>query len=262
MRANEPTDQASRWSSAANDQNQFLMLKLDKMALIESIGFGKFHKGKKGNNAKVPKSIILPYYQLQSLFLSFCLVVHVCNLKEFKIYAGPSVDNLHLILHTGLNNDTVPESFPPDYSLSGLPDSLPFPVLFLKIVPLAAWGSNFNFSIWYVEIKGWDSTGSAAGVDLVKAALDEYNRTREIETTRLILKFLRQHSHKEALLALQASSGVQLEAPEVTQLHSLITHRQFQEAESLLLAMYAKDPTIFDQYLHESVPYKVQWTRL
>ena len=41
-----PTDQASRWSSAANDQNQFIILKLDKLSLIESIGFGKFHKGK------------------------------------------------------------------------------------------------------------------------------------------------------------------------------------------------------------------------
>lgn len=45
IRHNQSTDQASRWSSAANDQNQFILLKLDKMALLESIGFGKFHKG-------------------------------------------------------------------------------------------------------------------------------------------------------------------------------------------------------------------------
>lgn len=47
VRYNDPTDQASRWSSAANDQNQFLLIKLDKMAMMESIGFGKFHKGKR-----------------------------------------------------------------------------------------------------------------------------------------------------------------------------------------------------------------------
>lgn len=34
VRTNEPTEQASRWSSAANDQNQFLLLKLDRLALL------------------------------------------------------------------------------------------------------------------------------------------------------------------------------------------------------------------------------------
>jgi len=29
-----------------------------------------------------------------------------------------------------------------------------FPCLYIKIVPLVAWGTNFNFSIWYVELKG------------------------------------------------------------------------------------------------------------
>ena len=59
VRLNCPADQASRWSSASNDQNQFLLLEiLDEaeqmgpqggsgMALLESIGFGKFQKGKR-----------------------------------------------------------------------------------------------------------------------------------------------------------------------------------------------------------------------
>jgi muskelin len=47
VRVNQPNDQASRWSSAANDQNQFLLLKLDRMALLEAVSFGKFHKGNK-----------------------------------------------------------------------------------------------------------------------------------------------------------------------------------------------------------------------
>ena len=29
-----------------------------------------------------------------------------------------------------------------------------FPCLYIKIVPLVAWGTNFNFSIWYVELRG------------------------------------------------------------------------------------------------------------
>jgi len=59
VRVNCPADQASRWSSASNDQSQFLILEILEepqteqeqklncgMALLESIGFGKFHKGK------------------------------------------------------------------------------------------------------------------------------------------------------------------------------------------------------------------------
>lgn len=29
-----------------------------------------------------------------------------------------------------------------------------FPVRYIKIVPLSAFGANFNYSIWYIEIKG------------------------------------------------------------------------------------------------------------
>lgn len=221
------------------------------MAILESIGFGKFHKGKG---------------VLSLIALANLPVVHVCNLKEFKVFAGPSLDNLHLILHTGLNNDTLPESFPPNYSLASLP---PFPVQYLKIVPLAAWGSNFNFSIWYVELKGWEDSALSAsssnnhtGTALVQAALGEYTRTKEVQTTRLILKFLRQHHHLDAFNSLQSSSGIQLEAPVVTQLHALLAKNQLQQAEQLLIDLYAHDPRIFDQYLHEHVPYTVQWNKM
>jgi hypothetical protein len=188
----------------------------------------------------------------------------VCNLKEFKVFAGPSLDNLHLILHTGLNNDTLPESFPPNYSLSKLP---PFPVQFIKIVPLAAWGSNFNFSIWYIELKGWEDGANnnetgAANCNLVQATWEEYQREREIQTTRLILKYLRQHNHQEAFNSLQATSKIQLEAPVVTQLHTLLAQNQLQQAEQLLIDLYAHDPHIFDQYLHEHVPYTAHWNRM
>lgn len=196
-----------------------------------------------------------------SISLILTSIVHVCNLKEFKVYAGPTLDSLHLILHTGLNNDTVPESFPPDYSLSGLPDKLPFPVRFVKIVPLAAWGSNFNFSIWYIELRGWADTLDPTS-NLVRAAMDEYNRVKEEETTRLVLKFLRQHRHTAAFTALQSDVPVQLEAPAVTQLHTLISQNRLTEAEALLVDLYTQDPAVFDQFLQTSVPYEVHWTRL
>lgn len=180
------------------------------------------------------------------------------------MYAGPTLDNLNLILHTGLSNDTTPESFPPDYTLSPSNSNLPFPVMFLKIVPLAAWGSNFNFSIWYIELRGWVDNDTVDDVNggLVQAALEEYTQANDIETTRLILKFLRQHGHQEAYQSLQNRTGIQLEAPLVTQLHQLITQNHLKEAENLLLNIYTTNPEIFDQYLHENVPYQAHWTQL
>lgn len=191
------------------------------------------------------------------------------------MFAGPTLDNLHLILHTGLNNDTQPESFPPNYSLS--PHVPPFPIQFIKIVPLAAWGSNFNFSIWYIELKGWEDSGNFDNTpsttttngtvaynnnSLVQAALSEYKRAKEVQTTRLILKFLRQNRHLEAFDSLQKSSKINLEAPIVTQLHSLLAQNHLQQAEQLLIDLFAQDPHIFDQYLHENVPYTVQWKKM
>lgn len=180
------------------------------------------------------------------------------------MFAGPSLNNLHQLLHTGLNNDTTPESFPPDYSLSGLPDNQPFPIQFLKIVPLAAWGSNFNFSIWYIELRGWEGqvTDNSPSSLLVKATLEEYNRCKELQTTRLILKFLRQHTHLEAFNSLQTNSGIKLEAPVVTQLHNLISQNLFKDAEALLINLFNENPKIFNQYLHENVPYEVHWLKL
>ena len=185
-------------------------------------------------------------------------------MKEFKVFAGPNLNSLHLLLHTGLNNDTISESFPPDYSLSGLPDKQPFPIQYIKIVPLAAWGSNFNFSIWYIESRGWESSVdvSCPSSQLVKATLEEYNKIKEQETTRLILKFLRQNNHQDAFTALQNNSGFQLEAPVVTQLHNLIKQNCFIEVEQLLIDLFNHNQQIFDQYLHENVSYQVQWTKV
>lgn len=57
------------------------MVKLERMAVIQTITFGKFHKA------------------------------HVCNLKEFKVYGGVSPDSLVELLHAGLRNDPEPETF-------------------------------------------------------------------------------------------------------------------------------------------------------
>ena len=42
---NAKTDQSSRWSSAANNNGQFITLALENVAILQTITFGKFHKG-------------------------------------------------------------------------------------------------------------------------------------------------------------------------------------------------------------------------
>ena len=82
IRVEAPLDQASRWSSPLNDQHQFLLLKLERPALVRSISFGKFCKS------------------------------HVCNLKEFRVLAGSGPAQMFEVLHSGLRNDTETETFP------------------------------------------------------------------------------------------------------------------------------------------------------
>ena len=45
-----------------------------------------------------------------------------------------------------------------------------FPCNFIKVVPLMAWGANFNFSIWHVELRG------VSDAQVVTPALQEYTR--------------------------------------------------------------------------------------
>lgn len=188
--------------------------------------------------------------------------MHVCNLREFKVYAGPDLDSLHLIVHSGLSNDTEPESFPPDWSLAQRGASvsaapLECPVQYIKIVPIAAWGSNFNFSIWFVELRGWDAE------EPVESALQAFRAAKETATTRLVLKFLRDRGHDDAFHALQQQTACALEDPVATRLHQLLLHSTtLPDAEALLQTLFLQNPQIFDEYIHNHVSYVANWTRL
>jgi hypothetical protein len=59
---------------------------------------------------------------------------HPCNMKEFKIYVGLNPDHMIQVLHAGLRDDAVPETF----SITHVNrDGVPFPTRFIKIVPLS-----------------------------------------------------------------------------------------------------------------------------
>lgn len=76
--------------------------------------------------------------------------VHVCNLKEFKVYGGLELGNMTELLHSGLRNDSEPETF----QLKFVANGVQVPIKYIKIVPLLAWGANFNFSIWSIALAG------------------------------------------------------------------------------------------------------------
>ncbi|WUR04274.1 muskelin-like protein [Vairimorpha necatrix] len=113
-----PSDVNLRWSTTTNDHRQYLILEYDP-SIVSTITFGKFNK------------------------------IHVCNIKEMKI--SVSFDNKKYIeiFYGGLKNDTINEThnllyYNGEYIISK----------YMKIEPLASWGMNFNYTIWYVELKG------------------------------------------------------------------------------------------------------------
>nr|KAJ3410527.1 Muskelin 1, intracellular mediator containing kelch motif [Polyrhizophydium stewartii] len=217
---NKPQDQSSRWSSGSNNQMQHITLKLDKKAIVQTITFGKYHK------------------------------VHVCNLKEFKVYGGLTPDNMLELLHSGLRNDSEQETF----SLKHVANGVVFPCQYIRIVPLLAWGANFNFSIWYIELRG------VANQEIVEQALWQYSSYRETEVIRLCLKHFRQRNILDSFQRLQEHANMQLEDPLLTDLHRhLVFNGDFDGAEELLIRAAARN--LFEDYI-SCYPYKPIWRRI
>jgi hypothetical protein len=46
--------------------------------------------------------------------------VHVCNLKEFKVYGGLTPNNMTELLHSGLKNDSEKETFALKHKANGV----------------------------------------------------------------------------------------------------------------------------------------------
>ncbi|KAF8931491.1 hypothetical protein BGZ58_007592 [Dissophora ornata] len=150
----------------------------------------------------------------------------------------------------GLRNDSEPETF----LLKHKTNSVVFPCQYIKIVPLMAWGPNFNFSVWHVEVKGIPDP------ELVQETYFQYINFRETESVRLCLKHFRQRKLFEAFKALQDRTGIQLEDPLLTRLHQeLVVRGNFKRAEQLM--MEAAGRGLFDDYI-QSYDYKPIWKRL
>jgi len=177
-----PKEQSSRWSSGSNIPPQWILLKLERPAIVTAITFGKFEKP------------------------------HVCNPKRLKIFVGMDENSFMEVLDTNLKNDSTEETFHVKHTLNKayLPSTL------IKIQPIQSWGNNFNYSIWYIELKGDDNHR------IVSHSIQLMNEDRERETIRLCLKHFREHNYLEAFESLEKRTRVQLEDTVITQLHTTL----------------------------------------
>ncbi|XP_034835411.1 LOW QUALITY PROTEIN: muskelin [Maniola hyperantus] len=192
---NNPPDQMSRWFTDSTTPSQFIMLKLEAPAIVESIIFGKYIKG------------------------------HVSDLKKFQIFGGTDENNLSLLLTAGLKMDHVAETFKLRHRTS---DGLYLPVRYIKIVPLQSWGPAYNYTIWYVELQG------KIHDDLINSAMDTINLRKEEEAVRILLKHLRRRRYKDAFEALSRESGVRLEGAAQARLwNALVEHGDYERAETI-----------------------------
>ncbi|KAF8514139.1 hypothetical protein JB92DRAFT_2920225 [Gautieria morchelliformis] len=160
------------------------------------------------------------------------------------------MDNMTLVLHSGLNNDTKAETF----NLQRTDEAgLLNPVRFVKIVPISAHSPSFNTSIWHVSFLGVNDSV------VVSRAEEAYASYKETTAIRHVLKYLRQRRHLASFRALQSRTGFMLEHPVVTKVHDNLMSGNWSTVESLLET--AADEGLFDDCIQACDP-KALWCRL
>lgn len=217
-----PMDQSSRWSGAyPGNAKQWIILRLETLVVLKSITFGKFYKP------------------------------HPCNMKEFKLFVGVNEEHMSEVLHSGLKNDSISETFPIKHVNKA---GVCFPTRYVKIVPFSAHGQSFHTSIWHVAMTGITDPA------YVEQVLLRYDKYRETAVLRHLLKHLRQRRLLTPYESIISRSGIQFEHPLITQLHeSIVLRGDWQRAEQLVSIM--SKAGLFDSYLHASQPHAV-WKRL
>lgn len=78
-----------------------------------------------------------------------------------KIHLSYIISILYVLLicFSGLSNNSELETFNLRHTLD---NSSMIPVRYIKLEPLESWGSNFNYSLWYVELHGIDEPNLVA----------------------------------------------------------------------------------------------------
>ncbi|XP_033208683.1 muskelin isoform X2 [Belonocnema kinseyi] len=218
----KPSDQTSRWSSDNDNHPQYLVLKLQQPAIVQTITFGKYEK------------------------------THVCNIKKFKVYGGLEEENMMELLESGLKNDSTPETFDLKHEIGT--KKIYFPIRFIKILPLQSWGPSFNFSIWHVHLTG------TVDPSVVKPSIEWVNSYRQREIIRLCMKHFRRFEQQEVVETLQRVTGVALEDPRLTVLYDLlVTKGDHLQAERFIT--HAVNTGVLNEYINAQA-YRAVWTKI
>eukprot|EP00002_Diphylleia_rotans_P015236 TRINITY_DN2953_c0_g1_i3.p1 TRINITY_DN2953_c0_g1~~TRINITY_DN2953_c0_g1_i3.p1 ORF type:complete len:659 (-),score=113.86 TRINITY_DN2953_c0_g1_i3:63-2039(-) len=199
---NKPSDQSSRWTSSGGIANEFLVLKLERLSVIQSITFGKFIKGNLG------------------------------GLKEFRLFAGPDLQHLEEILHATLRADEEPETINTKYAVRS---GVILPSLYVKIQCISSWGTSPSFTIWFVQLQGIDDIMTTA--DIMQA----YEKFGKDTSMRICMKYLRSQRQTEALQLLQKNTNVQLEHAVLSSLYDAIVVNGDFDLAMQILANSLKD---------------------
>ncbi|KAF7321897.1 Muskelin-N domain-containing protein [Mycena kentingensis (nom. inval.)] len=205
-----PNEQSSRWSGGPSESGivQWLLLRLDTLAVVQSITFGKYHNA------------------------------HPCNMKDFKILVGASEDTLTEVLHGQLKNDPHPETFDLRHTNS---EGIIIPSRFVKIIPCNTHGGGFHISIWHVALKGIKDEVFVEQVRL------KYEQFRETNAMRYVLKHLRQRRFLTPYNAILSRCGLQVEDPLITELHqSVVVDGDWTKTEEIIARIAQTD--LFDEY--------------
>ncbi|KAF5383443.1 hypothetical protein D9757_006088 [Collybiopsis confluens] len=212
----DPSNSKSRWTTGVqrSENGHWIMLALEKLSILKSITFGKFHN------------------------------IHPCNMKEFKVYVGLTQENMTEVLYSSLRNDPIRESFSIRHQNTA---GHYFPTRFVKIEPLSVHGQSFNTSIWNVTLTGIVNEKS------VKEIKRDYDQFREVRVMQHVLKHLRQRRLLTPYDSIISRLGIQLEHPLITELYeSLVVIGDWDKAELLLRDI--STAALFDQYLQSSQP--------
>ncbi|XP_065197118.1 muskelin-like isoform X2 [Sycon ciliatum] len=216
----------TRWMTRSNVPPQFVILKLDNPAVVESVSFINRN------------------------------VAHVCQLRFAKVYGGLNEDqfvelgNLQLVQGSPTNCfSLLPVS---DKSVASLQRCVP--CIYFKIVPLESYDKKFNLSIWNVELSGY------ASPTIVVPACTRLNKYLEEESMRLCMKFLRDKCHIDVLKQLMDRTGTCFEDAWLTTFHrQLVELKNFKEAEEML--MKAADDGVFERHCMQSTGV-LRWTEI
>lgn len=213
IKRNDPMDPNSRWSTTTNDHLQYIILKVPP-SLIVTATFGKYNK------------------------------MHVCNVKKMKISVSEDNTEYREVLYGGLRNDTEMETF----NLL-VKDGTYLIAQYVKIEPLAAWGINFNYSLWFVELRGVMS-------------VDEFCRYNAgvvfRRSMRSCLQFLRDNGFRDIYECLEARSLEKIESETVKRIRELLEGHRYEDVEEVLGSL---DPCVFQGFI-DSSPYTLVWTEI